>query len=79
MSHGTTYRGKNRHEHKLVPVPRELRAELLRLFTARRRIAEAIGVSTATSDALMSPFGVVRQDVIDRAWACVARRKETGS
>lgn len=69
-----TWKGLTRHEHKLVPVPRELRVELLRAFTTRREIAEAVGLSGTTVDALMSPFGVVRPDVIERARSCLARR-----
>ncbi len=77
--HPISYRGRNRHEHRLVPVPRELRLELWRLFTSRLRVAEAVGTALSTADALLDPYGVVRPDVIERASACVAARKETGT
>ena len=77
--HGTTYRGRARHEHKLVPVPRELRVELVRQFVSRRARAEAVRCSDATADQLRSPFGVVRPEVIERAKAFLEERRKTGS
>lgn len=73
--HGSSYRGRNRHEHKLVPVPREVRAELIRSFLGRRRVAVALGVSEQTADALMSPYGVVRPEVLERVRARLAEAR----
>ena len=64
-----------RHE-KLVTVPRDVRVELVRRLVSRRRVAEVVGVSEATADALLSPYGVVRPEVIERARAFLAAKKE---
>jgi hypothetical protein len=71
-------RGRIRHEHHSVPVPREVRLAIFSTAPTGPKVAKAFGVSEATAYALLEPGGFVRADVLERVKAALEQRERSG-
>ncbi len=60
------YASRASHDSTGVWVPADVRRALSLRYASHRKAAAALGVSACTAEALMSPGGVVRAEVLAR-------------